>query len=120
MHKKTCYYAIHVIELSLLIPLSLSFQLNVNEFCDNITLHAKNLTIDTKKIELTEISENEALKIRNVELMPKHDFLIIYPQKILSKFRKYVVKIPFEGTLDTDLIGYYRSSYYDKEYKKRV
>ncbi|XP_070497871.1 aminopeptidase N-like [Chironomus tepperi] len=94
--------------------------LNVNEFCDNITLHAKNLTIDTKKIELNEISENEALKIRHVELMPKHDFLIIYPQKILSKFRKYTVKIPFEGSLDTDLVGYYRSSYFDKELNKRV
>lgn len=96
------------------------FQLNVNEFCDNITLHAKNLTIDAKKIELFEVSQNEVMKIRNVEFMPKHDFLIIYPQSILSKFRKYVVKIPFEGSLDTDLVGYYRSSYLDKEAGKRM
>lgn len=92
----------------------------MNEFSDNITLHAKNLSIDLKKIELREESGDELLKIRNVELMPVNDFLIIYPQKILSKLRKYVVKIPFEGTLDTDLLGYYRSSYVDKESRKRM
>lgn len=83
-------------------------QLNVHEFSDNITLHAKNLTIATKDIELYEFSQNEKIKIRNVEFIAKHDFLVISPQNILSKLRKYVVKIPFEGTLDTDLVGYYR------------
>lgn len=83
--------------------------MNVHEFVDNITLHAKNLTIATKDIELYEISTpNEKIKIRNVEFITKHDFLVISPQNILSKLRKYVVKIPFEGTLDTDLVGYYR------------
>jgi aminopeptidase N len=92
----------------------------VHEFADNITLHAKNLTIATTNIELRDITENESVKIKSVELMPKHDFLIIYPQTILSKFRKYVVKIPFVGSLDTDLVGYYRSSYMDKAAGKKV
>ncbi|KAG5673914.1 hypothetical protein PVAND_003915 [Polypedilum vanderplanki] len=94
--------------------------LTVHEFADNITLHAKNLTIPTMNIELRDVTENENVKIKSVELMPKHDFLIIYPQSILSKFRKYVVKIPFVGSLDTDLVGYYRSSYLDKAANKRI
>lgn len=92
----------------------------MHEFCDNITLHAKNLTIPTTSIELRDITENEQLKIKSVEFNEKHDFIIIYPQNILSKFRKYVVKIPFVGSLDTDLVGYYRSSYYDKAAGQRM
>lgn len=91
--------------------LSLTSQLNVHEFSDNITLHAKNLTIPTKDIELSSISQEqqeEKIKIRNVEFVTKHDFLIIFPQNILSKFRQYTLRIPFEGTLDSDLLGYYK------------
>jgi aminopeptidase N len=113
--KTRFYYAIFFRKLFLFLS-----QLNVHEFSDNITLHAKNLTIATKDIELHEVSQNEKIKIRNVEFVPKHDFLVIFPQSILSKFRKYVVKIPFEGSLDTDLIGYYRSSYLDKASGKRM
>jgi aminopeptidase N len=94
--------------------------MNVHEFADNITLHAKNLSIATKDIELLDMSTNEPLKIRNVEFVTQHDFLIIHPQGILSKFRKYMLKIPFDGTLDGDLVGYYRSSYLDKASGKRM
>lgn len=109
--------------------------MNVNEFADNITLHTKNLTIATDKIKLYELKTNSTVdalqsnesestesekKIRKFQFVPKHDYLIIYPANILSKFRKYVVEIPFEGLLDTSLLGYYRSSYYDKQANKKM
>lgn len=109
--------------------------MNVNAFADNITLHTKNLTIATDKIRLYELQSNNSVdvlqanekgfldderKIRKTEFVPKHDYLIIYPVNILSKFRKYVVYIPFEGVLDTSLLGYYRSSYFDKKEGRKM
>lgn len=109
--------------------------MNVNAFADNITLHTKNLTISTDKIRLFELQGNNTVdslqgvekdssederKIRKFQFVPKHDYLIIYPTNILSKFRQYVLRIPFEGPLTTSLLGYYRSSYYDKEADKKM
>lgn len=118
-----------------LMVLAVSFQMNVNAFADNITLHTKNLTISTEQIRLFELQENNSvdnlqdenkdhseaeLKIRKFNFLPKNDYLIISPVNILSRFRKYVVKIPFEGKLDTGLVGYYRSSYFDKARGEKV
>lgn len=109
--------------------------MNVNAFADNITLHTKNLTIATDKIKLYELQSNKSVdslqaneegfadderKIRKFQFVPKHDYLIIYPVNILSKFRKYAVRIPFEGLLDTSLAGYYRSSYLDKNADQKM
>lgn len=104
--------------------------MNVNAFADNITLHTKNLTIATDQIKLYELPNNKSIdalqtgederKVRKFQFVPKHDYLIIYPTSILSKFRKYVVRIPFEGSLDTSLLGYYRSSYFDKKAGKKM
>jgi aminopeptidase N len=107
--------------------------MNVHAFADNITLHTKNLTIDTEKIKLFELQgnntvddiqanagESEEKKIRKFQFVPKDDYLIIYPVNILSKLRKYVVYIPFEGNLTQSLLGYYRSSYFDKQQQKKM
>lgn len=109
--------------------------MNINAFADNITLHTKNLTIPTDKIRLFELPANKSVemlqanekemseserKIRKFQFVKEHDYLIIYPGNILSKFRKYVVHIPFEGKLDSSLLGYYRSSYFDKKEGKKM
>lgn len=109
--------------------------MNVNAFADNITLHSKNLTIATDSIKLYELPANSSLemlqanekemsdgerKIRKFQFVAEHDYLIIYPANILSKFKKYVVHIPFEGKLDSSLLGYYRSSYFDKKEGKKM
>lgn len=109
--------------------------MNVNAFADNITLHTKNLTIATDEIKLYELQGNSTAedlqmnekdysederKIRKTQFVTKHDYMIIYPLNILSKFRKYAVKIPFEGILDSNLYGYYRSSYFDKKAGKKM
>lgn len=104
--------------------------MNVNAFTDNITLHSKNLTIPFDKIKLYELTANKTVddiitnpdnftadekKIRKTEYVTKHDYLIVTPLNILSKFRKYALYISFEGSLDQSLLGYYRSSYFDKK-----
>jgi hypothetical protein len=109
--------------------------MNVNAFTDNITLHSKNLSIPFDQIKLYELSENRTVedlikkpedftedekKIRKSEFITKHDYLIVTPVNILSKFRKYAIYIPFESTLDQSLLGYYRSSYLDKKADKKM
>lgn len=101
--------------------------MNVHAFADNITLHVKNLTVPTDKIRLYELKDNvtldtlgDDLAIRKVEFLHKHDYMIIFPKNILSKYRKYIVFIPFEGLLENSLLGYYRSSYYDKKSAKKT
>lgn len=109
--------------------------MNLNAFSDNITLHTKNLTITTDKIKLFELQGNNSVdtlmqsedarladerKIRKFQFVPKHDYLIIYPSNIMSKLRKYVVKIEFEAPLTTALLGYYRSSYFDKASQQKM
>lgn len=109
--------------------------MNVNAFTDNITLHVKNLTIPFDQIKLYELPVNKTVndiiqkpdefaddekKIRKSEFVIKHDYLIITPVNILSKFRKYAIFIPFHGNLDQSLLGYYRSSYFDKQAGKKM
>lgn len=39
----------------------------------------------------------DEMRIKSVEYLPKNDYLVIFPKNILSKHRKYVIYIPFEG-----------------------
>lgn len=107
--------------------------MNVHAFADNITLHTKNLTVFTDQIKLYELqgnatvetlranaNEDDERKIRKIQFAPKDDYLIVYPVNILSKVRKYVVYIPFEGKLTQSLLGYYRSSYFDIKTQQKM
>jgi hypothetical protein len=121
----------------LLISDHLQFQLEVTAFSDNITLHVKNLTIPNNKVRLFELKHDSTVEniqnlvkedksisaemhIDDIFYYPKHDYMVIYPKHILSKYRKYVLYIPFSGILDTGLLGYYRSSYVDKKSSRRM
>lgn len=70
-------------------------------------------------MNLKKLTEDE-MRIKNVEFLTKNDYMIVFPKNILSKYRKYVLYIPFEGILDTGLLGYYRSSYNDKASGKKM
>ena len=71
------------------------------------------MTIIPEDIELHETLSNEKIPIEHVKFVSKHDFLIIYPQEFLQKSKKYILRIPFEGYLNDENQGYYKTFYYD-------
>lgn len=104
------------------------FQIEVISATDNITLHVKNLTISDKELKLYEYTEKlnieEQIKkerekeIYNISYVPINDFIILsVPHLVVNQ--KYLLKIPFEGTLESSLLGYYRSSYIDRQTNQR-
>lgn len=104
------------------------FQIEVISATDNITLHVKNLTISDKDLKLYEYAEElniaEQMKterekeIYNISYVPINDFIILsVPNLVVNQ--KYLLRIPFEGALETGLSGYYRSSYIDRQTNQR-
>ncbi|XP_023037703.1 aminopeptidase N [Drosophila willistoni] len=84
----------------------------------NITLHAKNLTIDKTGISVK--SSRDSNCIENVELSEKYEFYIMYLCKELNAGEKYILEIPFKGQLNESQTGYYKSSYNDTENKYKT
>ncbi|KRK04211.1 uncharacterized protein Dyak_GE10461 [Drosophila yakuba] len=82
---------------------------------NNITLHAKNLHINESQIVLKEISVegNTDICISSTEVNSIHDFYILNTCKELLTGRVYELSLPFSAELNTQLEGYYRSSYVD-------
>ena len=85
---------------------------------ENITLHAKNLTIANDEVKLYELIDDtdtrgEEVGIRNIEYITKHDYMIIFLNESISEKSKYQLYIPFEAPLESALLGYYKSSYID-------
>lgn len=86
----------------------------------NITLHAKNLNLTTNDITIKELSyrgekSNKKVSINRTEFQEEFDFFVIHTNEILQEGSRYEVYIPFKGDLSKGLLGYYRSSYNDKE-----
>lgn len=98
-------------------------QIFVSESTRNITLHAKNLNINTNEIIVKSISNNSKsdaqIPIERSEFITENDFFVIHTNDELVKGGIYEVSIPFNGTLSSGLLGYYRSSYNDKRSKQK-
>uniref|UniRef100_U5EU86 Aminopeptidase n=1 Tax=Corethrella appendiculata TaxID=1370023 RepID=U5EU86_9DIPT len=100
----------------------------ITTICDedatNITLHSKNLTILEKELSIRMMPEENAIgndvKIKKIEYLKENDYLVLHTDDSMKKGRKYEVYIPFEAELSTGLLGYYRSSYYDKESQSKI
>lgn len=99
-------------------------QINVHENTSRITLHSKLLNLDIPKICVTQLGKDgelgDRLKIRDTEVEEVNDFFSIDLYEQLEKGKQYNVYIPFNASLNKGLMGYYRSSYIDKQLKKRV
>lgn len=88
--------------------------LKVLENANNITLHAKNLTIDQTMIQIKNLDGAEQdVSLDSIEVNPLHDYYIMKLSKPLVKGR-YLLKMPFKAELNKNLFGYYRSVYTDK------
>lgn len=95
--------------------------MNVVENTSNITLHAKNLNISTDSLSIYQLNGNNQrqFSINRTEAKEEFDFFIIHTNEILEKDAQYEVFIPFKSDLSKGLLGFYRSSYLDKQTKEK-
>lgn len=97
------------------------FQLNCDHDTHNITLHSKNLTIHDGEVKLTDLSDdNKSIPVDKIGYSIENDYMIIHSKEVLNKGHQYELYIPFEESLNSGLLGYYRSSYVDKLTKEKV
>lgn len=93
---------------------------DVLEDTNNITLHASNLTIDRQRIMIKKHNDMSFKHcVESVKTVPFHDYYIIETCELLHQNEKYFLKLFFEGYLNDQLRGYYRSSYIIKETKQK-
>ncbi|KAH8355088.1 hypothetical protein KR093_005376 [Drosophila rubida] len=87
--------------------------LRVLEQTSNITLHAKNLTIDQTQITLKSRTGNNC--INRTEFDEEKEFFILQTCEWLQHDEQYELFIPFEGALNGNESGYYWSSFSDAQ-----
>lgn len=81
---------------------------------DTITLHSNSLDIDTKSVVVANSGEN-VVPVSSVTFDPKKELMYVKSTENFKPGDEYVLTIPFTGNITDDLVGYYKSSYVDKE-----
>uniref|UniRef100_A0A2S2QD74 Aminopeptidase N n=1 Tax=Sipha flava TaxID=143950 RepID=A0A2S2QD74_9HEMI len=81
---------------------------------NTVVLHSNNLNIDTKGVAVSD-GGGKVVPVTGVGFVTKTELMHV---KCAEKFKpgnEYVLTVPFMGNITDDLVGYYRSSYVDKE-----
>jgi len=60
-------------------------------------------------------SGENVIPVDSVSFDPKKEFMYVKSTVNFKPDDEYVLTIPFTGNITDDLVGYYRSSYVDKE-----
>lgn len=100
-------------------PLNLSFEgsvkidLQVLQSTRDITLHAKNLTIDEARITLSSRSGSRSHSISRIERNETLEFYTMRLDGELQIHEQYVLSMPFSAALNANDVGYYSSSFRD-------
>jgi aminopeptidase N len=84
------------------------------EATDTIVLHSNILKIDKKDVVVTNGSEY-VVPVANVSFNPRKELMYVRSTVNFKTGDKYVLTIPFMGKITDGLVGYYKSSYVDKE-----
>lgn len=77
----------------------------------NVTLHAKNLTLDETRIILR--SSNRMHCVSYFELDAEKEFFIVHLCEFLKPNENYQLYMPFRAPLNANQTGYYWSSYHE-------
>ncbi|KAK4881205.1 hypothetical protein RN001_004524 [Aquatica leii] len=88
------------------------------EETNQIILHSKNLTIHKSKVIVQDTLEKKSFKPTNIDFDEEKDFLIITVGNNLLTSQSYNLFIAYDGILDDNLDGYYKSSYYNSNTNK--
>ncbi|XP_029344595.1 aminopeptidase 1 isoform X2 [Acyrthosiphon pisum] len=81
---------------------------------DTIVLHSTSLNIDTKSVVVANCGEN-VIPVNSVSFDTDKELMQVKSTVNFKPCDEYLLTIPFTGNLTDDLVGYYRSSYVDKE-----
>ncbi|XP_060860635.1 glutamyl aminopeptidase-like [Metopolophium dirhodum] len=88
----------------------------INCITPNVTLNAKDMQIQS--VAITELKTQKDQVVDSYELDNDAEILYIYAQNNLLPYRRYQVKIVFQGLLRTDMTGFYRSMYKENNVTK--
>lgn len=94
---------------------SVRIEFSVKEESNNITLHAKQLEIDTSSITLT--SARHVFEVINTnQINDEREFYIIFFNDTLTAGADYNLTISkFRGILNSDNVGFYLAKYKDED-----
>lgn len=81
---------------------------------DTIVLHSNSLSIDTKTVVIAN-GGGKVVPVSNVSFDSKTERMYVKSAQEFKSGVEYVLTIPFMGNITNDLVGYYKSSYVDKE-----
>ncbi|XP_073980169.1 aminopeptidase N-like isoform X2 [Rhodnius prolixus] len=85
---------------------------------NTIILHSVGLEIPEEEVELKEIDTEEnvvaQIPIIQQRLVPENEFYIIKLEQNLKSGKTYILYMPFSSSLKEELVGFYRSKYFDK------
>jgi len=84
------------------------------EATDTIVLHSNGLNVDTKSVVVANGGGN-VVPVDSVSFDPKKELMYVKSTANFKSGDEYVLTIPFSGNITDDLVGYYKSSYVDKE-----
>lgn len=76
------------------------------EVTHNVTLHVNNVTVSGVTLGGREVGWEED---------KEKQFLVLRPKEVLSAGRTYRLEVEYEGVLNDQLAGFYRSSYQDAQ-----
>jgi aminopeptidase N len=94
---------------------NVKIQLKVVEETEQITIHSRFL--DIKKVSLRKIDGAAEIAGTTYDLKKEVDFLIVKSPEKLIVDQQYILELDYNGTLRTDNMGFYRSSYKNEDGK---
>ncbi|KAK4880865.1 hypothetical protein RN001_004184 [Aquatica leii] len=93
---------------------SITIDIEALENTSNITLHAKELTINKYLIRVTDVNNNK-IRLRNTTEDESKEFYILHLKDELKKGRRYIIMFgKYTGTLLNDKAGFFYAKYKDQ------
>lgn len=81
-----------------------------------VVLHSRDLTVIEANITQIEYNtENQTSQSTSVIPLPEREFVFLYFDEALLKGKRYILDISFNGTINNQSIGLYRSGYQVKD-----
>ena len=86
---------------------------------NKISFHARELKIDTNKIELKSVNYTGISFNKILEYDEERLYFTLHMSRECEKNAKYILTVPFSGKISSYLYGFYQSSYISngKNYK---
>ena len=118
-HLKPELYKIELLPFIIPDNFTINGKLELTMLCEeesrNVTLHAKNLTLNEENIKLINLGNGKSISITEHEYDIERDFYIARLSENLIKGTKYQISINYTAKLKDNNFGFYQSVYKDQE-----